>query len=93
MTNSVTNLASRRPVTRTPAEIGQMEIDDALKAVSDRNGAGDLSGIIYIGIARDGEDHVMGVAGEDGFMDAIDISSILELHRQSILLSYGYVET
>lgn len=93
MTNSVTDLASRRPLTRTPEQIGQMEIDDALKVVSDRNGAGELAGFIYIAIARDGDDHVMGVAGQDGFMDAIDISSILELHRQSILIAHGYVET
>lgn len=93
LTNKITNLADHRPVTRSREEIGQMEIDDALSDLQDMNGSGALTGVIYIGIARDGKDHLMGIAGEDGFMDPIDISSILELHRQSILMARGYVET
>ncbi len=93
LTNSVTDLASRRPPTRTPEEIGQLYIGSALGHLADLNGAGRLSGIIYIGVSKDGDDHIMGLAGEDDFMSPIDMASILELHKQSILLANGYVET
>lgn len=93
MTNSVTDLASKRPVTRTPEEIGQIHISEALSHLMDLNGASLLSGIMYIGITSDGSPYLMGVAGKEDFLSPIDMASILELHRQSILLANGHVET
>ena len=91
MTNSVTDLASRRPVTRTPEQIAQQRITDAVALIDNYNREGKLAGLMFIGLAREGN-HMMGVAGQED-VKVLDMLSMLELHRQSILIAHGYDKT
>lgn len=90
LTNSVTDLASIRPVTRSPQQVAQARINEVLASIDNMNKDGRLAGLMFVGLASSG-DHVMGLAGQED-VSVLDLLALLELHRQCILVENGYDE-
>lgn len=82
---SVIPLGDRLKVVRTPKDIRKERINDAIANVHSKNQDGLLKAVLIIGVA-DGGKHMLVQAG-DPETPAIDMVGLLELMKQTILLS------
>lgn len=76
----VVEMGSRLKVARPYQEISAERIAHAMERIEEMNLAKELSCLAFVGLARDGKDHIMGVIGDEN-TSGVDILAMLELLR------------